>query len=135
MEKNQSFLLMIIRNWLKDILNWQKAAMIFYQNWQGAAAPDKKCKEFFDVTVPGDIQADYARHMGWGDHNYMNNFKNYVDLNEYYWCYKTHVEYEAGKDERVYFVTKGIEYEYDIIMNGKVLLHHLTGRPTLLTGS
>ncbi len=98
--------------------------MIFYQNWQGSAAPDKKCKEFFDVTVPGDIQADYARHMGWGDHNYMNNFKNFADLNECYWCYKTNIDYKSNNEERVFFVTKGIEYEYDIIMNGKVILHH-----------
>ena len=98
--------------------------MIFNQKWQGAAAPDKKCGEFFDVTVPGNIQADYAKHMGWGDINWMNNCKKYEDIESYYWVYKTDVQYTKSADERVYFVTKGIEYEYDVVLNGKVLCHH-----------
>lgn len=98
--------------------------MIFNQKWLGAAAPDKKAEEFFEVTVPGNIQADYARYMNWGDMNYMNNCKQYEQTESWYWVYKTDVEYTANEGERVFFVTKGIEYEYDVILNGKVICHH-----------
>jgi len=98
--------------------------MIVNLDWMGAAAPKKKIGEFFPVTVPGDIQSDYAKHMGWGDFNYMNNCKKYEEIEPYYWCYKTNVNCIVNEDERVFFVTKGIEYEYDIILNKKILLHH-----------
>ena len=54
--------------------------MIVNLDWMGAAAPKKKIGEFFPVTVPGDIQSDYAKHMGWGDFNYMNNCKKYEEI-------------------------------------------------------
>lgn len=98
--------------------------MIFNQKWQGCAAPDKKYGEFFDVTVPGNIQKDYAAFMGWGDINWMDNCKKYEDTESWYWVYKTDVEYSKKDGEKVFFVTKGIEYEYDVVLNGKVLTHH-----------
>ena len=70
--------------------------MIFNQKWLGAAAPDKKAEDFFEVTVPGNIQADYARYMNWGDMNYMNNCKQYEQTESWYWIYKTDVEYNAN---------------------------------------
>ena len=62
--------------------------------------------------------------MGWGDFNYMNNCKMYEKIESYYWCYKANINCTAHADEKIFFVTKGIEYEYDIILNQKVLLHH-----------
>lgn len=98
--------------------------MIYNLNWMGAAAPDKNIGEFFQVTVPGNIQADYARHMSWGNFNYMNNCKMYEKIESYYWCYKADINCSANENEKIFFVTKGIEYEYDVILNQKVLLHH-----------
>lgn len=98
--------------------------MRFLQNWLGAAIVDGKYGESFDVTVPGNIQKDYAAHMGWGDINYMDNCRRFLDIEDCFWSYKTTVEYTKNVGERVFFVTHGIEYEYDIILNGKRLLHH-----------
>ncbi len=98
--------------------------MIFNQNWQGHIIKDKKYSDGFKVNVPGNIQKDYAEHMGWGNLNWMDNCKKYLEIEDYFWSYKTDIEYKASVDEKVFFVTKGIEYEYDIILNSKVLLHH-----------
>ncbi len=98
--------------------------MKFYQKWCGFSAPENVIAEEFDVTVPGNIQADYSVFKGWGDFNYMNNCKKYLDIESWYWYYKTNVQYQKNDNERVYFVTKGIEYEYDVVLNGEVLLHH-----------
>lgn len=98
--------------------------MKFHQNWSGACIVDGKRGEFFPVTVPGNIQKDYACHMGWGDINYMNNCFKYKEIEDFYWIYKAKLHVEPKKGERVFFVTKGIEYEYDIILDGKTLIHH-----------
>ncbi|MBQ7917070.1 MAG: hypothetical protein IJ315_09860 [Firmicutes bacterium] len=95
--------------------------MIFTQKWTGRRVG---YEESFPVTVPGDIQADYAQFMGWGDVNYGDSWAKFRQLEDDTWVYSTRVQCEANENERVYFVTKGIEYEYDVCMNGKVLLHH-----------
>ena len=98
--------------------------MKFNQIWKGASVADGVYSDAFSVTVPGNIQRDYAEFKGWGDHNYMNNCLRFADIEDLFWSYKTNVEYTANENEKVFFVTNGIEYEYDIILNGKVLTHH-----------
>ncbi len=107
--------------------------MIFTQTWQGACVPDANPDtflqtaspdDFFSATVPGNIQDDYARAHDFGDVNYSDNCTRYEQLEDYGWLYRTELVYDKKADERVFFVTKGIEYEYDVRLNGKVILHH-----------
>lgn len=98
--------------------------MKFYQNWSGASVIDGKRGENFPVTVPGNIQKDYASHMGWGDINYMNNCLKYKEIEDFYWIYTAKLSAQPKENEKVFFVTKGIEYEYDVILDGNVLIHH-----------
>lgn len=98
--------------------------MKFQQNWIGAAVTDGKYSDFFPVEVPGNIQKDYAAFMNWGDVNWMDNCLKYIDIEDWFWSYKTNITCEAKNDEKIFFVTEGIEYEYDIKLNGKVLTHH-----------
>lgn len=98
--------------------------MIHKLNWLGAAVVSGKYSERFAVEVPGNIQRDYAVHMGFGDINYMDNCKKFIDTEDYSWSYTADIDVKANKGERVFFVTDGIEYEYDVKLNGKVLLHH-----------
>ncbi len=98
--------------------------MIFNQKWTGYAIADGKYSEGFPVTVPGNIQKDYADHLGWGDVGFMDNCRKYLDIEDWFWSYKTDIEYTPTANSRVYFVTLGIEYEYDVILNGKKLVHH-----------
>lgn len=98
--------------------------MIFYQKWQGCAVIDSHKTEYFPVAVPGNIQKDYAEKNGWGDINYMNNCLRYIEIEDYGWSYVTTLDFDAKKGERVFFVTKGIEYQYDIILDGEKLLYH-----------
>ena len=98
--------------------------MKFEQKWTGYSVTDGKYSDGFSVTVPGNIQRDYAAYMGWGDVNYMDNCRKFLDIEDLFWSYKTEIEYTKNEGERVFFVTHGIEYEYDIILNGKKLVHH-----------
>lgn len=98
--------------------------MKFYQTWQGCAVTDGKKGELFPVIVPGNIQKDYAEKNGWGDINYMNNCLKYIEIEDYGWSYVTTLDFTCSENERVFFVTKGIEYQYNIILDGEKLLYH-----------
>ena len=96
--------------------------MIFEQNWVGYIKNEPQDK--FKVKVPGCIQSDYAAAHGYGDVNYGLNFKKYRWMEDLYWVYETYLQFDQKNGERVFFVTKGIDYEYDVILNGKKLLTH-----------
>ena len=98
--------------------------MKFYQNWFGALLKDGENDDFFPATVPGSIQYDYGKHHGFPDVNWMDTPERYKPLENYPWLYRTEVKCEIKDGERVFFVTEGIEYEYDVLMNGKKLYHH-----------
>ena len=96
--------------------------MIFRQEWIGYVRENPNDK--FKVNVPGCIQSDYAAAHEYGDVNYGMNFRQYKWMEDLYWVYETKLQYEQRKSERVFFVTKGIDYEYDIVLNGKKILNH-----------
>lgn len=95
--------------------------MIFKQQWEGLRIGEDIP---FPVTVPGDIQADYAEAHHFGDVNYGENWAKFKVLEDDTWLYRTHVVCEKKEGERVFFVTEGIEYAYEVFLNGKKLLEH-----------
>lgn len=98
--------------------------MIFNQKWQGACIKDDICGVFFEAEVPGNIQLDYAKANNFEDVNYGDTCKKFKELEDCGWLYRTNIEYKAKDSERIFFVTHGIEYEYDVILNKETLLHH-----------
>lgn len=98
--------------------------MKFYQKWTGASIENGVESISFPVNVPGNIQLDYAKAHGWGDVSYMDNCTKFEAIEDLYWTYRTKLDFVQNPDERVFFVTHGIEYEYDVILNGEKLLHH-----------
>lgn len=98
--------------------------MIFEQKWTGTYLTDGKENEYFPCTVPGNIQYDYARSKG-VDVYYSDNCLMFKELEDVFWKYKTELSFDKKDGERVFFVTKGIEYEYDVILNGEKIIHHI----------
>ncbi len=98
--------------------------MVFEQKWTGSLIKDGKVEESFPVSVPGQIQRDYAAFKDFGDLNFMDNCKKYLEIEDYFWSYETEIVCDKKENERVFFVTHGIEYEYDVLLNGRVLTHH-----------
>ena len=80
--------------------------------------------EVFPASVPGNIQADYAAAHGWGDLHYADNCQRYLEIEDAAWLYETSFYWEKKNEERLFFVTEGIDYEYDILLNGRALCHH-----------
>ena len=76
------------------------------------------------ANVPGNVQSDYAEFYGWGDVNYADNCTKYNNLEEDTWYYRAKFRTEHAADERVFFISGGIDYMYDIAVNGKTIYMH-----------
>ena len=101
--------------------------MKFYQNWTGCVcdkAGTATTAEEFSARVPGNIQRDFAEYRGWlEDLQYSTNAKVLDEYRNSYWKYRTRLDYSAKPDERVFFVAEGIDYEFDILLDGEVIWH------------
>lgn len=92
--------------------------MIYRQRWTGCADGDKN---EFPAKVPGNIQKDYADFHNWHDINYSDNCKLFLPIEDFAWCYKTRLEFEKQEGERVFFVSGGIDYIFDIVLNDEII--------------
>ena len=120
--------------------------MRFDQIWEGRNCT-KAAQEYFSVHVPGNIQYDYGVAHGFGDVQYADNCARYRDLENDHWEYRTRLQYDKKEGERVFFVSGGIDYRYEIALNGKTVYSYegmyrpveidltddLTGRDDILT--
>ena len=91
--------------------------MIFRQNWQGVRLTDDG-EEIFSATVPGNIQADYAAAKGFRNIMFADGCRQFECLENDCWEYRTRLSFDAAPDERIWFVSLGIDYRYDIFLNG-----------------
>ena len=81
-------------------------------------------EEWFPARVPGNIQYDYAVSHGFGDIHYGMNHLKFLEIEDWEWEYQTAVSVKPQAGERVFFVSYGIDYFFDIAVNGKTLYSH-----------
>ena len=86
-----------------------------------SAAAQAQPEEWFPAHVPGAAQYDYARAHNWGDHNYGVNFKDYAWMEDVYWTYRAYLNFTLEGNETAVMVFKGIDYEYDVLVDGTLL--------------
>ena len=94
--------------------------MRFEQVWQGWNCSEPE-DALFPASVPGNIQYDYGVAHGFGDVHYALNYQKYQPLENDAWEYITTLRYQKEAGERVFFVSEGIDYRYDILLNGAVI--------------
>ena len=95
--------------------------MKYIQHWTGIRPCSDGTTEEFPATVPGNIQLDYGNYRGFSNVQYSDNYKQYLPLENDCWEYRTTLAYEKKDRERVFFVSGGIDYQYDILLNGSNL--------------
>ncbi|MEC0259582.1 glycosyl hydrolase 2 galactose-binding domain-containing protein, partial [Paenibacillus lautus] len=96
-------------------------ALIWEVGWSDHAGqpPDR----WVPATVPGAVQLDWARAEGWGDHTYGENWRQYEWMEDKTWTYRTLLRPPAcSSGERLYFVSKRIDYSFHIRLDGTELL-------------
>ena len=98
--------------------------MKFNQQWQAMAIRPDGSSDWFLAEVPGNVQHDYGKFMGWGDINWSDNVTKFRVTEDYWWEYRTTLNYNLNPGERAVFVTEGIDYIYDILIDGEEKLSH-----------
>lgn len=93
--------------------------MLFCQKWRGVRIRKAAQNEEFEARVPGNIQLDYGEYADFGDPMYGENCRKYEALEDDSWAYLTRLAYEKKDGESVWFVSGGIDYRYDILLNHK----------------
>ena len=88
--------------------------MIFTQQWMGYRIENGIRGEAFPASVPGNIQYDYGVSQGFSDVMYAGGCRQYDALENDTWEYRTTLSYERRPNERVWFVSHGIDYRYDV---------------------
>ena len=98
--------------------------MKFKQQWFARALSDSGASEWFPAEVPGNVQYDYGRFMGWGDISVGENAKSFRQTEGYTWEYITTLDYALQSGDSAFFVSEGIDYLFDVLIDGKTVLTH-----------
>jgi beta-mannosidase len=74
-------------------------------------------------TVPGAVQLDIAKAENYAPWFYAEHWKDYLWMEDQFYTYRTTFAHpETTKNERCFFVSKGIDYQFKIFLNGEELL-------------
>ncbi len=75
------------------------------------------------AKVPGAVQLDVAEAEGYGPWFYAENWRDYLWMEDCSFIYRSSFARPGlHKNERLYFFSKGIDYTFEIILNGHSLL-------------
>lgn len=106
-------------------------------NLQGAVPPEKLKwelgytsaitdlpSEWIPSEVPGAVQLDIAKAKKWGPYYYAENWKDYAPLEDRFYTYRASFSKpQLNSGERLFFISRGIDYEFDIYLNNNKLFH------------
>jgi beta-mannosidase len=94
--------------------------------WEGGFHSSKTGlpEKWHPATVPGAVQLDYAAAQNWGPFFYAERWKDYLWMEDVYWTYRTRFEKpEMAAGKKLFFVSKGIDYEFEILLNGEKIFY------------
>ena len=94
--------------------------------WSVGYTPQKGLapQKMVPAEVPGAVQLDWAKAEGMGDYHYNLNFKEYKWMEDVYWVYRADLDgLVVPEGSRAYFVSAGIDYEFEIHIGGAFLFH------------
>lgn len=81
---------------------------------------DSELSEFVHAKVPGAVQLDIAHAENYPDYNYGDNYKMFRWMEDLFYTYRTEFgKPELTEDYRLWFVSKGIDYKFEIWLNNK----------------
>lgn len=120
----KSYLLISFLTIICPLLNAQKH--LTELKWELGTTKEKNASpaNWIPAVVPGAVQLDIAKDKKWGPFYYAENWKDYLPFEDQYYTYRTNFskpELKAG--ERYFFISKGIDYEFDIFLNNEKLFH------------
>jgi beta-mannosidase len=82
--------------------------------------PETGIIKWIPASVPGAVQLDIAKAENYGTWYYAENWKDYLWMEDQFFTYRASFNkspLEPG--ERLFFVSNGIDYAFDILLNGE----------------
>ena len=86
-----------------------------------ASEKDGVGKDSVMASVPGAVQLDYAKAKDYAPYYYGLNFKQFDWMEDEYFFYDTTLDFVCGKDEYALLCFDGIDYRYEITLDGTVV--------------
>ena len=81
-------------------------------------------KEWYPATVPGAVQLDMAKGLNYGTYYFSENWKEYLWMENEFFTYRTSFNKPiVGENQKCFFFSKGIDYEFEVWLNGTKLFH------------
>ena len=75
---------------------------------------------FIPAHVPGAVQLDIAQAENFPDFCFSDNYKLFAPYEDFFYTYRARFYApELKKNQSLWFVAKGIDYAYDIFLNGR----------------
>ena len=100
----------------KISLNWKVA-------W--AKTESENPTEFVSAKVPGSVQLDIARAKNIPSYHIATNVDLYQWMEDMYYTYQTSFDKPTlAENQRLFINTNGIDYKYQILVNGKKVVAH-----------
>lgn len=86
------------------------------------ATAESRPELFVAAEVPGAVQLDWARAHDWPPHWKGNEPKRYEWMEDEWWTYEARLELAGlGPGEQLWFLCGGIDYEWEVLLNERVL--------------
>lgn len=80
--------------------------------------------KWIPASVPGAVQLDIAKAEKYAPYYYAEHWKDYLWMEDQFYTYRTgFTKPSIAAGERVVFISKGIDYEFSIFLNGEELMH------------
>jgi beta-mannosidase len=83
-------------------------------------------EQWVAAQVPGAVQLDWARAHNWPPHWLADNYRAYEWMEDVFWTYRATLPQglQTSSGERVLLVGKGVDYQYQVRINGEVVYEH-----------
>ena len=82
--------------------------------------------KFIPAKVPGAVQLDIANYESYPSLYFADNYKQYSWMEDNFYTYKTNFNKPDLSGKRLFFHSKGIDYQFDIYLNDS-LIHKQEG--------
>jgi beta-mannosidase len=80
--------------------------------------------KWYPAKVPGAVQLDMAKGLNYGTYYFAENWKDYLWMENEFFTYRTSFNKPiVGENQKCLFISKGIDYEFEIWLNGEKLFY------------
>ena len=117
------FIAIIFFNILAFSDNQNKRSLLKWELGYAKSASEAPSK-WIAATVPGAVQLDIARAEKYEPYYYAEHWKDYLWMEDQFYTYRTRFDApDRSMQEQIFFISKGIDYEFKIILNNEEIWH------------